>query len=149
MRSIGVAMYFDVEGNVIVVPMLQHPIGYGVASYKFTKLQVGYAKNELAETIMGAIDISIANEVEDEQRNYWTEATGIKGFAAFSRRHKCISINYVLEREGYSVTAEKRFKNGSYGINKEDVTLRVKEYPGKPSVDTIADQVLEALIIES
>lgn len=147
MRSIGVNLHFDKEGNVIIVPVLQHPIGYGVMSYKFTKLQSGYTKKQLSQAVLQAIDVSIINELEDEQRNFWTEATGIKGFAAFSKRYKCISINYVLEKDGYSVVAEKRYKDGSYGCDKDDIPFRVKEYPGKPSVDTIADQVLEALKI--
>lgn len=57
-----------------------------------------------------------------------------------------IGANQVIEC--YSVTAEKRYKDGSYGIDNDDVELRVKDYPGKPSVETIADQVLEALKIE-
>lgn len=149
MRSIGVGLYFDVEGNVIVVPMLQDPIGFGRESCRFIKLKNGYGKKELAEAIIEAEEISITNEQEDKNKNFWTEATGIKGYAAFSKRHKCISINYVLEREGYHIVAEKRYKDGSYGYDKEDIPLRVKEYPGKPSVETIADQVLEALKIDS
>ena len=148
MQCVGVGLYFDGEGNVIAVPTLQHPVGYGVSSCKFIKLEAGYTKNELAEAIMQALDISIANEQEDDDRNYWTEATGIKGFAAFSKRHKCISVYYILERDGYRVTAQKRNRDGSYGIDSDDIALRVKEYPGKPCVDTIADQVLEALKIE-
>lgn len=148
MQSIGVDLYFDMEGNAIVVPMLQDPIGFGRLSCKFIKLQKGYAQNELAEAIMRAIDISVANETEDNQRNFWTEATGIKGYATFSKKYKCISVDYILEEEGYTVTAQKRYKDGSYGYEQEDIPLRVKEYAGRPSVEAIAEQVLEALKIE-
>lgn len=148
MRSIGVGLYFDKEGNVIVVPMLQHPIGYGIESCNFFRLKVGYKKSELAEAIIKAEQISIINEQEDRSKKFWVEATGIKGYATFSKKHKCVSICYVLEKDGYSVVAEKRYQDGSYGYDKEDILSRVKEYPGKPSVDTIVDQVLEALKIE-
>ena len=147
MQVIGVGIYFGEKNNAIVVPLLQHPIGYGVSSCKFIKLQEGYTNRELAEAIMKGIQISIINEQEDKNRHFWTEATGIKGFAAFSKRYRCVSIEYILEKDGYSVVAEKRYKDGSYGYDKEDIPLRVKEYLGKPSVETIVEQVLEALKI--
>ena len=147
MQGIGVNLYFDAENNVIMVPDLQHPIGYRRASCKVIILQSGYTNRELAEEIMHAIEISIINEQEDESRCFWTEVTGIKGFAAFSKRYRCVSIEYILEKDGYSVVANKRYKDGSYGYDKEDIPLRVKEYSGKPSVETIAEQVLEALKI--
>ncbi len=147
MQHISAGIYFDAEGNVIIDPVIRAPAGFGIASCKFIKLQNGYTKEELAESIMKALEISTINE-QEEDRNFWTEATGIKGYAAFSRKHKSISIDYILEKEGYRVTAEKRYKDGSYGIERDDVPLRVKEYPGKPSVETIADYVLEALKIE-
>ena len=147
MQGIGVSLYFDVENSVIVVPRLQHPVGYGVMSCKFIELKTGYTNSALAETIMSALEISTINEQEDRSKHFWTEATGIKGFVAFSKRYRCVSIEYVLEKDGYSVVAKKRYKDGSYGYDKEDIPLRVKEYPGKPRVETIAEQVMEALKI--
>ena len=57
-------------------------------------------------------------------------------------------MDYINNKELYSIIKTKRYKDGSYGYDKEDIPFRVKEYPGKPSVETIADQVLEALKIE-
>ena len=94
---------------------------------------------------MKALEISVINEQEEQNRKFWTEATGIKGYAAFSKKHKCVSVTYILEKEGYSITAEKRYPDGSYGVDSDNYSLRVKEYPGKPVKETIADQVLEAL----
>ncbi len=144
MKCISTSIYFNVGKNVIVVPCLQAPAGFGVASCKFIKLQTGYTKKELAEAIMKALGISIINEQEDDSRDFWTEATGIKGYAAFSKKHKCVSVEYVLEKEGYNITAQKRYPDGSYGVDSDNYSMRVKEYPGKPVKETIADQVLEA-----
>lgn len=148
MRHIAVGLFFDENKNVIVDPTLQAPAGFGIASCKFIKLQTGYSKEKLAESIMKALEISVINEQEEENHHFWTEATGIKAFAAFSRKYKLVDIDYMLEKDGYTVTAQKRCKDGSYGLDKEDIPLRVREYPGRPSIDTIADQVLEALKIE-
>ena len=145
MKRISTSIYFDAGGNVIVVPCLQAPAGFGIASCKFIKLQNGYTKEELAEAIMKALEISFMNEKEDDNGDFWTEATGIKGFAAFSRKHKSVSIYHIQEKEGYDITAEKRYPDGSYGVDSDNYSMRVKEYPGKPVKETIADQVLEAL----
>ena len=145
MRSVSVGLYFDTKGNVIIVPEIQAPAGFGISSYKFVKLQNGYTREELGEAIMKALEISVINEQEEQNRKFWTEATGIKGYAAFSKKHKCVSVTYILEKEGYSITAEKRYPDGSYGVDSDNYSLRVKEYPGKPVKETIADQVLEEL----
>ncbi len=42
MKCISTSIYFNVGKNVIVVPCLQAPAGFGVASCKFIKLQTGY-----------------------------------------------------------------------------------------------------------
>lgn len=54
---------------------------------------------------------------------------------------------YLTNDDSYFVTANKRYKDGSYGIDKDDKVTHKKEYPGRPSRDTIAEQVLEALKI--
>ena len=145
MRSVSVGLYFDTKGNVIIDPEIQVPAGFRKASCKFIRLQNGYTGDELADAIMNALETSLIGEQEDWKKNYWTEATGIKGYAAFSKKHKCVSVSYILEKEGYNITAQKRYPDGSYGVDSDNYSMRVKEYPGKPVKETIADQVLEAL----
>ena len=146
-----ICIYVDNEFNVIISPILRDNKGIPRASNRYIKVESVGNDKELAESLMEGLRIS-ENNIQENVLNsvdFWTEATGIKGFAAFSKKHKCVIIDYIESRNIYNVIMTKRNKDGSYGYDKEDIPIRVKEYPGKPSVDTIADQVLGALKIDS
>ena len=139
-------VFFDIEDNVILNPVLQDPIGFGRSSSNYTKLEKGWTVTELAEAIMEGLSISQQNNLEETKgEGFWTRATGIKGYAAFSKRYRHIGVDYVKEKDYYMVSAYKRCKDGSYGVDTDEVETRIKTYPGLPSKETIAEQVMEAL----
>ena len=139
-------LFFDIENNVILNPVLQDPIGFGRSSSNFIKLEKGWTLAELAEAIMEGLSISQKNNLEEAKgEKFWTRATGIKGYAAFSKRYRHILIECVEEKDYYIVSAYKRCKDGSYGIDADEVEAREKNYSGFPSIETIAEQVMEAL----
>lgn len=142
-----ICIYIDSKNNVIISPILRDIKGVPRASEKFIKTTNDKA---LAHSLIKGLNISCENIQEDysSANNFWTEATGIKGFATFSKKYKCVIVDYIKNKELYSVIKTKRYRDGSYGYDKEDIPFRVKEYHGKPSVDTIVDQVLGALKIE-
>ena len=141
-----IGIYFDNENNVILNPILKNLIGCGTSSSNFIKLEKGWTQSDLAEAIMEGLSISQKNNLEETRgENFWTRATGIKGYAAFSKRHRLIMIDYVAEKDYYMVSANKRCKDGSYGVDKDEVETLIKTYSGMPSKETIAEQVMEAL----
>ena len=143
-----VGLFFDKENNVILNPILQDPIGFGRCSSNFIKLENGWTMQELAEAIMECLSASQQNNLEETKgESYWTRATGIKGYATFSKRYRYILIAYIKEKDYYMVSAYKRCKDGSYGIDADEVETREKTYPGLPQKETIAEQVMEALKI--
>lgn len=149
MQIVRLQIFFDINMNVIVTPIKTNQFGAGIISLEYIKLIQGWSNFELTHAIMSALETSLKNEPEDNQKlNFWTEATGIKSFSEFSKKHQCVSIVYRSDRNTYDITKEKRFKDGSYGLNIDDVKYRIRTYQGHPLADTIADLVLETLKIE-
>ena len=149
MQVIGTTIYFDKDNNVIIIPTLKDEYGIGRDSMKFIKLQCGYSIKELGSFIIKSLKVSRINEPEDyEKYHVWTEASGIKSYSTFSKKYKMVLVNYRSDQDCYYVSKYKRFSNGAFGLNEEDIAKREKTYPGRPSVDTIGEQVLQALKIE-
>lgn len=143
-------LYFDQENNIILNPELLDPAGFGRASKRYMKLEHGWSESELAESIMKGLSISEENNLEDANgEKFWIAATGIKGFAAFSKKHRHVFIEVIKEESCYFIHAYKRCKDGSYGIDKDEEEIRSKSYSGVPKKETIVGQVMEALKLTS
>ena len=143
-----VSLFFDKQNNVIVNPVLLAPAGFGKHSSNFKLLQNGWTGRELADAIMEALEISKRNNLEEaEGEGFWTRATGIKSYKAFSKKYSCISIDYIKEKDCYEVCAYRRCKDGSYGVDAEEVDKRIKTFSGFPQRETIVQQVKDALYV--
>ena len=143
-------LYFDQENNIILNPKLLDPAGFGRASKRYMKLEHGWSESELAESIIKGLSICEENNLEDAYgENFWTAATGIKGFASFSKKHRHVLIEVIKEEGCYYIHADKRYKDGSYGMDEDELETRRKWYSGVPKKETIVGQVMEALKITS
>ena len=149
MQTIGNQIYFENRNkDVIIIPILRHEAGFGVTSKQYIKLNQGYTIEELSIAIMDSLERSKENNSENINRNSWKEASGIAGFSKFSKKYDSVGVCFLTEWDYYEISKDRRFKDGSYGLEKDDLETRVKKYPGRPSVETIGNQVLEALKIE-
>ena len=148
MQTISIAIYFEIRNkDVIIVPVLRHEAGFGITSKQYIKLSEGYTIEELSIAIMDSLEKSKENDLV-HTGDAWKEASGKKSYPKFTKKYNVIRVCYLTEWDYYEVSKDRRFKDGSYGLEKEDLETRVKKYPGRPSVETIGEQVLEALKIE-
>ena len=146
---ISVGIYSDKDRNLIINSSREDENGILRSLKQYIYLKTGWTKEELADAIISGFETDVQCEKElTEEPDFWTRATGITGFSAFSSRYNCVDIDYVDFKNLYSVTAEKRYKDGSYGVDRDDIPLRQKMYPGYPKRETIADEVLEAMKID-
>lgn len=144
----SIEVMFDDEMNVIIFPSVVSRAGVSTWSSQFIKLEKGWTKEQLAGKIMLAINISETNDPEGKKDVHtWTAATGIKGFKAFSKKYHAVMVFYLLRENRYEVQALKRFNDGSYGVDRDDQSSRCHKYAGRPRVDTIAEQVINAMNI--
>ena len=143
-------LYFDKEDNVILNPKLLDPAGFYRTSKRYMKLEHGWSESELAESIMKGLSISEENNLEDANgEKFWIEATGIKGFAAFSKKYRYVAIECSKEKGCYFIHSFKRYKDGSYGMDEDELETHRKWYSGVPKKETIVGQVMEALKMTS
>lgn len=146
---ISVGIYIDKDKNLIINSYREDENGVLRSLKQYIYLETGWSKEELADAIVYSLEMDLRDEEAlIGEPDFWVRATGIKSFSAFSKRYKCIDVDYIDTKNCYNITAEKRNSDGSYGVDKDEFLLRQRTYSGYPKRETIADEVLEAMKID-
>ncbi|MDU4961615.1 MAG: hypothetical protein E6X17_13265 [Sporomusaceae bacterium] len=111
--SIGV--YRDRKGALLFVPDGFDKNGIGRSLDWFEKIELPYSHKSIGKAVKETLNISRnAPVIEDVKAlgNVFERATGIKGWAKFSKEHLCVSA--ALSDQGYRFAPLKRVRGGGY-----------------------------------
>ncbi len=145
----SISLYFDEQLNLILIPSVHNLAGVRTTSSKYFTLASGWSKEALAGKIMLALSISEANEAEDDsEKNILLVASGLKGYRTFTRKYHLVDVFWRPSEYRYQVLSLRKYPDGSYGFERGDEETRKLFIPGIPRVDSIVDEVIQAMNIE-
>lgn len=147
MTFASVELFFDKKGNVLFIPGWKDCNGVGHQSKKYTIFEHEYTEEVLGKEIMKALDMSKLNEQEDPNQKVFLVAGNVKSWRAFQKKYECVDVAIDGEMNWW-ITRDKKCKDGSYGLQKDELEKYQKTFIEPPSAEQLGKIVLEMLALK-
>jgi hypothetical protein len=139
----SVSIYKSKKGSLLLIPNGFDKHGIRRALDVFIKKEQPYDIEDLGQTLRELFNLSKDTPVIEDVKvlgRVFEIATGLKGWARFSKEHLCVGAGWNPEK-GYQFIPRKRVKGGGYLSEKGDPVIKL----GLGSIDEeIGKAVLEA-----
>lgn len=143
-----VNLFFDKKKNALLIPIWRDKdAGYGLDSMKYSELSFPYTEIELGVEIEKSLEISKLNEQEDKEQKVYLIAGKVKSWRAFQKKYESVTISIISDNV-WKFTKERKMKDGSYGLDKDDLEKYQRKFTEPLSAEQLGKIVLEMLALK-
>lgn len=136
----SVSVYRSKKGYTLLIPYGSDKQGIGRALDVFGKLDQPFDAKTLGKVVREYLQVSKDSPVVEDMTavGVFERATGIKGWAKFSREHLLVGVVWNPEK-GYKISPMKRAKGGGYLSEKGDPVIEI-------GLDSLDEEIGEAVL---